>query len=355
MSSSLINIVGILIIYQSLVFIFSILFNKKAKPFFTKILVTICLTIIVHFGYMLMEIKGLVMQLTLGPMFGLIYGPLFYAYTKSLILESVNPKRILIHFFPSLLMAGIILILGSKLIAFASLIGLFVTIHFIAYLLTALKHIFSFRKQLQNTTSSFYMISLSWMELIIYLQLVILIVALLESYFQTVTNTNIIILVIYIFTLVQIHCIYFLGLKQVQLFKGFKEEEIDTNNPTEYSIPEDVFNSYLEKLSRYIEKEKPYLEPDISLQELSDKLSISPRNLSHIINKQFKRNYFSYINHYRLEFAKQSLIETDSPIKKIMYDAGFTSKATFFSCFKSSTGLTPVQYRKNQKSLSKNL
>ena len=341
------DILGILIIYQSLVFIISMLLNKKAKPFFSKILMLICLTIIAHFGYMLLQNHGIFAQVLLGPFFGLLYGPLYYTYTRSLIVETSDLKKIALHFIPALFMLPLIIARKNLLAGVIDLSGLLITVHILTYLLLSLKMIYSYRKKLFNTYSSFYRISLYWLEAIIYLQIATLAVALLESYFQAFMNTNLFIDVIFFFTLVLIHCFYYLGLKQVRLFKGFTEENPTSLIPKEYTIPEPVFLEYLEKLTAYVENEKPYLEFDISLQELSDKLGISPRNLSHVINRQFNRNYYGFINHYRLERAKRYLKSSDLPIKEIMYDSGFSNKATFYSLFKKSTGQTPAQFRKS--------
>ena len=97
-----------------------------------------------------------------------------------------------------------------------------------------------------------------------------------------------------------------------------------------------------------MEEEKPYLEYEISLQDISDHLSISSRNLSYVINKGFKKNYYAYINQYRLEHAKEELENSDKSIKEIMYDSGFSNKATFYATFKKDTGLTPHQFRKKE-------
>ena len=123
---------------------------------------------------------------------------------------------------------------------------------------------------------------------------------------------------------------------------------------TKYSIAFILIPACSEKccaiLNNYIEDEKPYLEFEISLQDLSDKLSISPRNLSHIINKKYERNFYDFINHYRIELVKLSLQESNKPIKEIMYDCGFSNKATFNSIFKKNIGLTPTQFREKQNS-----
>lgn len=344
------EILGILIIYQALVFIVSMLFNRKAKPLFLKILMVICLTIILHFGYMLLQFHGILREVMLGPFFGLVYGPLYYSYTRCLIVENLRLRRIAPHFAPALTVLVLIVFAGNELAQGVDLGGAIISIHFMAYLLMSLRRIYSYRKRLLNTASSFFRISLNWLEAIIYLQLATLGVAMLESYFQAVMNTNAFILVIYFFVLILIHCLYYLGLKQVRFFKGFGEEDPESPGLKEYAIPEEVFCEYLNKLTSYIEKEKPYLEYDITLQELSDKLGISTRNLSHVINRHFKRNYYGFINGYRLEQAKRSLNSTDLSIKEIMYDSGFSNKATFYSLFKKDTGLTPVQFRHNRKS-----
>lgn len=350
MSQTITDIIGILIIYQSLVFGFSLFLNKKSKPLFVKVLISICLIIIFHFSYMFLEKHADGNKILLGPFFGLIYGPIYYVYTKSLIVETSNLKRIGVHFVPSFIALVTLVSFRNQLGAIINGIGLVVTIHFITYLCIALKLIFKYRKQLKNTTSSFYNISLLWLEIMIYLQLTIIVVMLLESYFQSLIITDTFILVIYILALILIHCFYYLGLKQVRLFKGFKVEYSETRITKEYKISEDLFDEYLNKLNKHITQEKPYLEFNISLQDLSDKLSISPRNLSHIINKKFKRNFYDFINNYRVELVKQNLKESNKPIKEIMYDCGFSNKATFNSIFKKNTGLTPTQFRENQKS-----
>jgi len=351
MELTITDIVGILIIYQSLIFILSLFFNKNPKPLFAKILISICLLIVVHFIYMFFEKNSTTNYIFLGPFFGLIYGPIYYIYTKSLILESLNKKKIVIHFIPALIVFIGLVFLGEKITETINIIGLVVIAHFITYLFISLSFLYKYRKLLKSTTSSFYSISLLWLEIIIYLQLTITVVMLLESYFQSFLIVNTFILIIYFLTLILINCFYYLGLKQVRLFKGFKEEDTKTTIATkEYKVSEELFNSYVSKLTNYMELEKPYLEFDISLQDLSDELSISIRNLSHIINKKFERNFYDFINHYRLELVKQNLQESNKPIKEIMYDCGFSNKATFNSIFKKNTALTPSQFREKQKS-----
>ena len=350
MSFTIGQTIVVLIIYQSLVFIFSLLLMKETKPIFVKILLSTFLLIIGHFTYMFFEKSAIASGFYLGPFFGLIYGPLTFTYTKSLIVENINLNKQILHFTPALLSLIVLTALGTQAAGTMRILEFTIPVHYVSYQVAALSLISKYRARLLNTLSSFYKISLFWLEIIIYLQLLTILIVMLESYFQSFVNTNALIISIYILVLVLIHCFYHLGLKQVRLFKGFMEENILTINPKEYAIPEEQFNDYVSQLETYIKQEKPYLEFELSLQDLSSKLSISNRNLSHIINRKYGKNFYSFINHHRIERAKQILKETNKSVKEIMYDSGFSNKATFYSIFKKSTGQTPDQFRKSLKS-----
>ncbi len=58
---------------------------------------------------------------------------------------------------------------------------------------------------------------------------------------------------------------------------------------------------YLQKLKSYMETEKPFLNPDITLEVLANELNMNPRLLSQIINDSFKKNFKSFILEYRIQ------------------------------------------------------
>ncbi len=106
---------------------------------------------------------------------------------------------------------------------------------------------------------------------------------------------------------------------------------------------------YKESLVKLMEQEKLYVRSDLTLPQLADRLSISPHNLSEVINTQLGKNFYEFINSYRIEQVKKDL---DDPAKQglkllsIAYDAGFNSKASFNTVFKQFTLLTPSEYRR---------
>ena len=96
-------------------------------------------------------------------------------------------------------------------------------------------------------------------------------------------------------------------------------------------------------------KDKLYLNPDLSLRDLSSRLNIHSNYISRIINEQFEMSYNDYINMYRIEEIKAKLTDPEKNSKtvlEIMYETGFYSKSAFNTAFKKFTGTTPSEYRR---------
>ncbi|WP_231739437.1 AraC family transcriptional regulator [Flavobacterium sp. TAB 87] len=109
-------------------------------------------------------------------------------------------------------------------------------------------------------------------------------------------------------------------------------------------------NEDLLKLQQYIIEEKPFLNPSLTIQDISNALEIPVRNLSLLINHQLNQHFYDFINAYRIEYAKKILKDTtknDLTILEILYEVGFNSKSSFNTAFKKYTNSTPTEYRKN--------
>lgn len=94
---------------------------------------------------------------------------------------------------------------------------------------------------------------------------------------------------------------------------------------------------------------KPYLDTEINLAKLSALSGIHSHLLSQIINQKEEKNFFDFINHYRVQDARQMLTDKafdNRSVEGIGYECGFNSKATFYTTFKKSTGHTPAEYKK---------
>ncbi len=92
---------------------------------------------------------------------------------------------------------------------------------------------------------------------------------------------------------------------------------------------------------------KPYLEPKLTLSMLADELDLSPNHLSQVINQYEKKNFFDFVNAYRIEeFKKRALdpLNSNYSILAIALDSGFNSKSSFNQVFKKVTGKTPSRF-----------
>ena len=138
------------------------------------------------------------------------------------------------------------------------------------------------------------------------------------------------------------------GLKQPRIFSGIEEKP----KYAEQKLTSFDNERYVEQLTTYMENEKPYLIPSLSLNDLAGKLLMSPRTLSQVINGSMNQNFFDFVNSYRIEEAKRILLDPSSQhetILEILYEVGFNSKSVFNSAFKKHADATPTQFRKSHK------
>jgi AraC-like DNA-binding protein len=131
---------------------------------------------------------------------------------------------------------------------------------------------------------------------------------------------------------------------------GFKQEQthriIDLEGPLEQDHV--GHSEVIQKLNSAIESNMLYRNPKLSLSDLSRSVDISERVISDVINQQLGKNFFQFINEYRVEEIKKRLKDPSNDHLKILslaFDAGFNSKASFNRVFKSYTGQTPKDYK----------
>ncbi|MCP3667171.1 MAG: helix-turn-helix transcriptional regulator [Gammaproteobacteria bacterium] len=148
-----------------------------------------------------------------------------------------------------------------------------------------------------------------------------------------------------------IHMNYKIPDNVVSIGINYKEEKIRSKQSPKYefsNLSEHDITIHKENLKRYLETEKPYINPDLKLGDLADHLGMPSYQLSQVINIGFQQNYYDLINSLRIAEAKR-IISTPSTqnykIIAIAYDVGFNSKSTFNAAFKKHAGMTPTQYK----------
>jgi len=134
--------------------------------------------------------------------------------------------------------------------------------------------------------------------------------------------------------------------QEVKIMNGEDKKEIEKY--TRSGLKDKQAEIYLEKLITFVEEKKPYLDRNLSIQDLSYSTGISRHHITQVLNERHKKNFFTFINEYRV---KEVIARFNDPknnnftILAIAFDAGFNSKTTFNSIFKSQTGMTPSEFR----------
>jgi AraC-like DNA-binding protein len=375
MKVDLIDILLIVIFFQLLSFIPFLLFNKGKRSLPNKILAlfllakAICITNFLSFRQYDFFFQNFPHTFFLGSSFTLLWGPGLYFYTKSLLFKDFRFKKIqLLHLFPFLVHFTYLTftyhIFGAeekRQIVSSGEIGFLVGDYYLIFLFAsiliynvfALQQLYVYRKGLKNEYSSLDKINLSWMSFVLYgflTKWVFDIWLIISRLSPDVSET--IPLFLSRFTLfLFLNIMFFKGLKQHQVFSGIEEKAMGKKKK---SLSDKVKREYLETLENYMVEEKPFLDAELSLKTLSEKLSIPPRSLSEVINENYN-NFYDFINHYRILESKKLLAEETSQgktIQEIYYQVGYNNKVSFNTAFKKSTGMTPSEYK--NKSLALN-
>ena len=112
----------------------------------------------------------------------------------------------------------------------------------------------------------------------------------------------------------------------------------------------------LERIIAYIEMEKPYVQVDFSLHDLSQALNIPHIRVSNCFNKELNTSFPAYRNKLRVAHAISLLrrgAHLNTSIEGIAERSGFKSKSIFYSAFKEEYDMTPTEWMKKNLEVAK--
>lgn len=209
------------------------------------------------------------------------------------------------------------------------------------------------QKKIQQFSANTEGINLNWLEYIILIIFVINIIYVVYNLSYNSVSLNFFINGAFLFV---IYGVGYYSLKQKEIYpveEKQREELISINSDSDEEeikrklIPDEELLKIKGLLEEVMNKQKPYLDSELNLIKLSELLSVSTHQLSYVINTGFGKNFFQYVNEYRIEYAKKLLKETDSKLSilGIAYESGFNSKTSFNTTFKKLTHQTPSEYK----------
>jgi AraC-like DNA-binding protein len=296
----------------------------------------------------------------------LIHGPFLYFYTAFLTHQhALLKKHWFWHFIPVaigyiLLIPFILLPHAGKIEVFENsgkgyeiqslIINALIDLSGIFYFSLSLFVLRKHAKFIQNRFSDIEKINLNWLRYLIYGIGLIWIAVLFRND-------------IIIYSLVSLFIIFlgYFGIKQVGIFTqntpvplgeftGIIEENIGSGlkpKVIEATAHKPFHLDLHRNLLQLMEKEKPFLNPELAIAELAALLETHPNTLSQVINSLEAKTFYDYINEKRIEEFKRIALLPESQkftMITLAYDCGFNSKTAFYRNFKKSTGQSPTEY-----------
>ncbi len=325
-------------------------------------------------------LNSTVIEMYAFPFVAFTYGPLLYLYVQFM----TNSDRhfnwfALIHFIPFVVFLTVSVIFRevpllkdlrdfftpdrfiSLRIVYSSCFFLSVTVYSILAFVEIRKHQHKL-KDLVSYTSG--MITLNWLKVLSISYYVAFLILFILGGLDMIGNFIPFdpYFVVFAFIALFSFAYSFYVIKQPVIYGQELSINVDEGKDNEYEkyaksgLKEKQGKEYLEQLISIMEKEKPYLNRNLSIQDLSSLTGIPKHHITQVLNEIHGKNFFTFINEYRVD---EVILRLNDPVNNkftilaIAYDAGFNSKTTFNSIFKSLTGITPSEYREKSTGIKK--
>ena len=372
MELNLISLLSFLITFQLLFVGLFLLTHKKGNRRNNMLFGTIFILIAWNMADLTLQMNGIVLKWEflqhMDDGFFLLYGPLFYLYGQGVVFRDFKLySRDLLHLIPYLMLTASILfssnlkpvtsdeIMKSQLPWQFYILGALMYAHFYVYLGLTYKTLRKYRRIIKEKYSQIDQINLDWLSVSINTLALVGFLSLIQSFITLAENRllfmgTLLMLLILIFYFV--NKVILKALRQPEIFAGIAQKETSKyqgSNLTTAQIEE-----YKKQLLALLKSEKSFLNPQVSITDLSEKLSVSAKHLSQVINQSFDKSFFDFINSYRIREVQQILKESNDKnltVLEAMYEAGFNSKSSFNTAFKKETGQTPTEFRKKMSQM----
>ncbi|MEW5799337.1 MAG: helix-turn-helix domain-containing protein [Bacteroidota bacterium] len=351
------------------VFIEFLLITKKNKSDADKILTLWMFLIVIHFfsfyAYYTGDFFSFPSLLGLELPLPMLHGVFLYLYTATLT-DQLPKKRswLLLHFVPVsamylYLISFYMLPADQKIFIYKNRgagFEVFDTIKFYAIVCSGILYVVwsgvllkKHRRNIREQFSDLEKVNLQWLS--------VLTIGLGCIWFLVIFfgNDSLIFSGVVVF----IFLIGFFGTRQGNIFSHVpissgevvenvnEEKEEGKEKYQKSGLTEEASKEIHEKLLRLMMEESLYKKSDLAITDLSARLGIHTNYLSQIINEREGKNFYDFVNTYRVEEFKRLLDDPKNrnlTLLSLAFDCGFNSKSSFNRFFKKATGQTPSEY-----------
>jgi len=300
----------------------------------------------------------------------LIHGPMLYLYISCLTGSIPKRKIWLLHLAPTMIIYILLLNFflipsqekiniyqhnGGSYKILRTIISLMIILSGILYVTLSTLVIKKYQRQISNVFSNTEKINLNWGYY--------LIIGISTIWIAVIIKNEILIfsLVVLFVILAAYFGISKVGILNSALVEKQVDESLNINNDVEYPkyqknfAGEETIQYVYNKLNYLMNDQKLYMNPEINLNHIAKLLDVHPNVLSQTINSVENKNFYDYINRYRIEEFKRIVILPENrkfTILTLAFECGFNSKTSFNRNFKKYTGCSPREFLKDHKLIS---
>jgi AraC-like DNA-binding protein len=295
--------------------------------------------------------------------FHFLVGPVVFLYIR--VTTSGEPrlrKRDLLHFIPFVLCAlyYLPLYLQSRehkrdyiTAAFQNypptewrIRSLLLLFQSLPYLVLTVSMFRAHNRRIKDSSSPTGRLNLLWLRIFVVMILITSAAGLLRFMFSFRAESMLLVPLCFS---IMVYVAGYMALKHPEALAGV-DESAPLKKYEKSNLTPERAEAYLTKLLHVMKTERPYIDGDLTLQKLADRLSIPVNHLSQIINERLGQNFFDFINSYRVKEAQELLIDAAKKhytVIAIAEEVGFSSKSAFNAVFKKHVNMTPSEFRRS--------
>ncbi|MEJ6395996.1 AraC family transcriptional regulator [Gymnodinialimonas sp. 2305UL16-5] len=134
---------------------------------------------------------------------------------------------------------------------------------------------------------------------------------------------------------------------------------VGSSEPSQYHryqrsvLPEEQVERIRKKLDHELAVNRIYLDPNLSLQKLAERVGCPTHKLTHFLNLHLGQTFHDCINKWRIAEACIRLRQSEETVLNISMDVGFNARSTFNAAFAKHMGMTPSDYRQQREAGAK--
>ncbi|WP_347922363.1 AraC family transcriptional regulator [Pontimicrobium sp. SW4] len=220
------------------------------------------------------------------------------------------------------------------------------------------KLIFDYEKEIKNNSKNTITAKTKWLKQLLIASLAFSLLSMIILIYKTANTKSSIYIdspinddFMWAILSIFVYWLCYAGIYHVGIFNQRQDLRVKlvsekiTLNFKPYNGSIDKFND----IDSAIKKERLYTNPSISLQTIALRFNISEGYVSQLVNKHTNTNFSTYINSLRIVEAQRILTNVNYKnytIVAIALESGFNSKSAFYSAFKKSAGISPLEYKK---------